>query len=82
MTFPNHYDYNAKSKLDTLFTVGKTIKAPVTYKALVGSGAAAKDKPSSKFFTNEIVKKYKWKYLNSAKMQDVFDDATAKTNLI
>lgn len=56
MTFPQHYDHSAKSKLDTLLTVGKTIKAPVTYKALVGSGAVAKENVSQKFWTAAIVK--------------------------
>jgi hypothetical protein len=43
MTFPDLYNRNALSKSESLMLSAKTIKAPITYKALIGGGANNSD---------------------------------------
>ena len=48
MTFPDLYNRNALSKSESLMLSAKTIKAPITYKALIGGGANNSDKKGKK----------------------------------
>jgi hypothetical protein len=47
ITFPKQYNPSAQSRLDSMINVGQMIKAPVTYKAYVGSGAAKEVKKNN-----------------------------------
>ena len=63
----------------------KTIKAPITYKALIGGGANNSDKKGKKkdvFWTQQLIQKYRWKYHNKVNMQECFNEEKDKVDEI
>ena len=59
----------------------KTITAPVTYKALMGGVLSAPQNQKSKaatFWTESLIRQYKWKNLNNGNTNHIFQNENDK----